>query len=311
MADIPRIDNPKPQMFFEEFVRKGKPAVITGAMPWKILERDARTFFSHDKGVLATVDQEGLYGPGHYTRRLMQFGELLQAWESRGDGPFHYMDQQPIKNLHPELMESIGFPPFIDPSLLVTVNLWMGEGRIRWHYDGVDNFLAHIRGRKEVRLLAPENLPSMYVFGGQWSAIDDVDDVDLEDFPRGKKVGESLNTVLDKGEMVFIPAGWWHTAAAVGGWGASVNYWYDTWYGERRSNNQRPFDAALTTLTELLSADVPPGERAHYCRYATEMISRIAGGHTLPKASRIGWDNPDGADVTPLTERVPPKYPDR
>jgi hypothetical protein len=310
MPQIPRVINPDPQRFFEEYIVAGRPAVLVGCMDWRIVEVDPRTLLDPNKEVFVTEDDIGLNGPGHYRKTILHFGEVLRRWQSSGKRKFYYMDQQPINRLHPELLSYIGYPQMLPRELLVAVNLWMGEGRIRWHFDGVDNFLAHIHGCKSVRLIPPEKLRNMYVFGNQWCAIDDVDHVDLDAFPLAADIGETFDTVLEKGEMLFLPAGWWHTAAAVGGWAASVNFWYDTWYGVRKSVFERPFFSGLEHLTHLLAEEVPHAERQHYCRLAIEMLERIVAGQPLPMKSLGGWDNPQRINFTPVADRVPPRFPD-
>jgi hypothetical protein len=271
---------------------------------------DPSTLIDKKREIYASEDSVGLFGPGHYKKVRMPFGEVLKKWESPPPKKYYYMDQQPIGNQHPELMRLVGHPEYIDRERLVAVNLWMGEGRLRWHFDGVDNFLVHIHGRKRVRLMAPEMLPHLYVFGGQWSAIDDIDNVNLETFPLAKGVASPQDTILEKGEMLFIPAAWWHTTASLGNWGASVNYWYDTWYGQRKSVFERPFFSAIDHLTHLLAEEISAAERLHYCRYAGEMIDRIARGNALPTRASGGWGNPRLVDFTPVKDRVPPAYPD-
>lgn len=310
MPEIVRLTNPDPRRFFEEFVRKGLPAVIRGSMNWQILERDPSTLIDGEKEVYVTEDAVGLYGPGHYYRTSLPFREVHNRWNAPHPRKYYYMDQQPIELLHPELLNLIGYPEYIGRDRLVAVNLWMGEGRLRWHFDRVDNFLAQIHGRKRVRLLPPEELSHLYVFGHQWSAIDEIDRVDLSVFPLAGKVRRPEETVLEKGDMLFIPAAWWHTTASLGSWGASINYWYQTWNGVDKSNFERPFFSAIEHLTHLLAEEVPEAERKHYCRYAAEMMRRIASGQHLPARASGGWDNPKRVNFAPVSDRIPPAFPD-
>jgi hypothetical protein len=310
MPEIVRLTNPDPAMFLAEFIKRGRPAIIVGAMSWPILQLDPSVLIDDQQEVSVTEDPVGLYGPGHYQRVSLPFLEVRKRWQAPPPKKYYYMDQQPIDRIHPKLLGLIGYPEYISREQLVAINLWMGEGRLRWHLDRVDNFLAQIHGRKYVRLMPPEELPNLYVFKEQWSAIDDIDRVDFDTFPLAVNVKPPQDAILEKGEMLFIPAAWWHTTASVDSWGASVNYWYQTWHGTNKSDFERPFFSALEHLTHLLAGEVPEAERRYYCIYAAEMIRRIAVGNALPARSSGGWDNPKRIDFTPVRDRVPPAFPD-
>ena len=83
-----------------------------------------------------------------------------------------------------------------------------------------DNFLVIIRGRKRVRLFGHHNLQSLYPnplgsYGKTIQSRVDLDNVDPVKFPsfahptNGKKL-VCQQTVLQPGEMLFIPAFYWH-----------------------------------------------------------------------------------------------------
>jgi hypothetical protein len=311
--EIERINSPKPEEFFSTHVAVGQPAIITGQMDWPLLGCDPSKIMGAEKDVFVSQSRSGLYGPSPIgtralPREVLQFGKLLEHWDRKHPRPYYYMDQQPIKALHPELLEMITIPQFIDPDLLVAANLWLGEGGLRWHFDGVDNFLAHVCGEKKIRLIAPEHLTHMYPFGAQWSAIDDIDNVDYSAFPMASNIEFTLDATLRKGDMLFIPAGWWHSTKVVNGWAASVNFWYQSWCGCPKSVFERPLFSLAQHLTHILAQEVPVAERRHYCRYIAMLLERIANGQALPEQALWGWDNPDRLDFTPVEDRVPPRF---
>ena len=100
------------------------------------------------------------------------------------------------------------------------------------HYDPDDNFLVMIQGRKQVRLFGYGHLQSLYPnpLGSHGKTIQsqvDLDQVDGEKFPLFLK-DPSLHCqhcVLHPGEILFIPAFYWHQVTALDT-GISVNMFY-------------------------------------------------------------------------------------
>ena len=100
------------------------------------------------------------------------------------------------------------------------------------HYDPDDNFLVMIQGRKQVRLFGYNHLHSLYPnplgsYGKTIQSQVDLDNVDADKFPLFVNDPE-LNCqycTLQPGEMLFIPAFYWHQVSALDT-GISVNMFY-------------------------------------------------------------------------------------
>ena len=96
------------------------------------------------------------------------------------------------------------------------------------HFDPDDNFLVVIRGRKRVRLFG-HDLSSLYPnpLGSHGKTVQsqvDCDAADLRRFPLFANA-RCEETVLAPGEMLFIPAFYWHQVCALDT-GISVNMFY-------------------------------------------------------------------------------------
>ena len=83
------------------------------------------------------------------------------------------------------------------------------------HFDPDDNFLVMIRGRKRVRLFGYGHLESLYPnplgsYGKTVQSRVDLDNVDPATFPLFGQKLTCQQTVLHPGEMLFIPAFYWH-----------------------------------------------------------------------------------------------------
>ena len=76
------------------------------------------------------------------------------------------------------------------------------------HCDDQDILFAQTSGSKHVRLVPPHFLDRVYNQDTCYSSVT-LESIDLARFPamRGVPV---LETVLEPGECLFIPLGWWH-----------------------------------------------------------------------------------------------------
>ena len=87
----------------------------------------------------------------------------------------------------------------------VRVNLyasWTPTPSLERHWDTHDIFVLQVSGRKHWRVYAPRR---RYPVG---------DDVDLAPAPAGEPAWEGM---LEAGDLLYLPRGWWHAAAAVNG----------------------------------------------------------------------------------------------
>ena len=74
-------------------------------------------------------------------------------------------------------------------------------------------FHAQVVGRKRWRLISPLQGPRLYNTNGVFSPID-LDAIDLKQFPLFEGV-RVLEVVVEPGETMFLPLGWWHQVRAL------------------------------------------------------------------------------------------------
>lgn len=223
--------------FAEHYQKPGIPVVISGLCPpptlWNL------DFLEQQLGSLVFPVRR--YGQERYQQDKRQ-------WTSTGSGveainlPFsRYVEllrsgEARAQDLYLARC-ALGQTPLAEPQFLVeaeqrlglrwpatTLNLWLGSGGHTscLHYDPMDGTLSQICGCKRVILYPPSQLYNLYPFS-VWnhlryglklrSVYSQVypDAPDLEAFPKFQQAEvHRQETLLRPGDVLFIPAGWWH-----------------------------------------------------------------------------------------------------
>jgi len=236
---IQRLTSPTREFFFEKVVSPAQPAIIENAMTeWKCRKWTDTYLAERLKNRKFRVNQtsNGRFGirsmrprPGE-TAISCTLKEFLELIETTPDF-VHYMEQVTIDESAGALREDVDFVPFLDASRVRSVNFWFSqrESRIPLHWDSRDNILAQVRGRKSVRLYAPEQADNLYpgLEGEQWASQIDMDAPDLTMFPKFRQATAAAELILDEGEMLYIPRRWWHHIITLSHLSLSINYWYE------------------------------------------------------------------------------------
>ena len=154
----------------------------------------------------SSVEQPAPY-PCHWDM-LKVFPELADEIEPR---PAY---ARPDRTLHPLLPQRL-------LGAAHTVELFFGGpgGQFPYmHYDymGLHAFISQLYGRKEFTVVAPEYTECVYPEpANPWrSSIENHHAPDLEKYPRFAHA-EKLTFVVEPGDTLFIPNGWWHTARSL------------------------------------------------------------------------------------------------
>jgi hypothetical protein len=109
------------------------------------------------------------------------------------------------------LLEDIeSFPEYLNAKTPENIRLWFGPaGAVtQLHCDRTNVLMAQIYGRKRVRLIPSNQLELVYSVRGAYSQVD-CEKPDYEKYPLFKDA-RIIDLVLEPGEVLFIPVGWWH-----------------------------------------------------------------------------------------------------
>jgi hypothetical protein len=130
----------------------------------------------------------------------------LQAYQS-GTANNASTNQLALKELWEDI---IYFPEYLREDPDNRGFFWFGpKGTVTpLHHDLTNNFLAQVRGRKLVRLVAPYEFPSLYNNRHCFSQVD-LDRIDYDRFPAFRNV-TVVDVEIGPGDLLFLPVGWWH-----------------------------------------------------------------------------------------------------
>ncbi|KAH1108197.1 hypothetical protein J1N35_011965 [Gossypium stocksii] len=150
-----------------------------------------------------------------------------------------YLAQIPIINAENEervqletLQEDIQLPAILEQKNLSSINFWMNiaQARSSAHYDPHHNLLCIVTGRKQVVLWPPSASPMLYpmpIYGeaSNHSSVA-LENPDFSIHPRAQCSMEySQKVILQAGDALFIPEGWFHQVDS-DELTIAVNYWW-------------------------------------------------------------------------------------
>ena len=161
----------------------------------------------------------------------------------------NFVNRPSFQDILPDLQDYHRFLPVDDPSDTVrTLGFWISGGRMstQLHFDneGEDNMNFQIRGRKLMTLYAPKDgIHNLYPLPGRGASLSLVDPYhpNFQKFPRLAHTKPRV-IELQAGEVLFIPARWWHDVRHLDAWNINVTCWYSRQRGQPvRDKNEGPW----------------------------------------------------------------------
>ncbi|NOK00897.1 MULTISPECIES: cupin-like domain-containing protein [Myxococcus] len=251
---IERISSPTPAFFREHYLEKRRPVVLTGVVShWPAVTRwsadsfkqrfgDHRVVVERSRASVPSNDPLEFLRNRYYEEARL--GDTIARMVSGEHPPgAYYVTYANIFDAAPELLgdfesppQTWGIPPHypraLQDRLTLRPGFWLGPaGTVSAvHFDRQENFNAQISGRKKWTLYSPQDSRHLY-----YPALDmptvifspvDIEAPDARRFPRFAEA-QPYETILEPGELLFIPAGWWHHVRTLE-LSISLNFWWWT-----------------------------------------------------------------------------------
>ncbi|MYM68747.1 cupin-like domain-containing protein [Pseudoduganella sp. FT55W] len=221
---VPRRERLSEAEFLSQYYSRNQPVIITGMLD-DCAARSKWTFdyLAEQLGEREVEVQFGRNADPDYEmnslshKRRMPFGEYVAMVRDAGVTNDFYMtanndgqNREALRELMSDLPQLTEYLKPDSPGFF-----WFGPaGTVTpLHHDLTNNFMIQVTGRKRVRLIAPCDTPKVYNQRHCFSLID-ARNIDTQRFPMMADV-PVLECVLEPGEILFLPVGWWHFVEAL------------------------------------------------------------------------------------------------
>jgi hypothetical protein len=220
--EVERRTLPSVEDFVARYWLPGVPVVLTDLVTrWPAFARWSPQYFAEHFGharVYACIGRTRVEHPDADwagTERHLTVRELVDILATTTTPNDVYLIAKNAALAQPELrplLDDIALPPafFRAPLDPMRMALWLGGAGTHTplHHDGDNSMFCQIRGRKRVRLAPPESVALLDRSRGVYNHWDPPDHID--DPPEIVR-----ELVVQPGEALFIPAGWWHQVDAL------------------------------------------------------------------------------------------------
>jgi len=242
-AEVVRLNRPSYSEFVTEYLIPRKAVVISGALEhWKACQTWSPEYFKERYGSMPlkvegqnhTMPNYMPTGANSETITMSKFIDHVKS--SSKENPAPYLRNVWIEKFIPELLADIDpmpeyfLPNWLEDRLAKPLYSRLHGGRAELyiggrggkfpvlHYDSwhIHTFLCQVYGTKEYTLFPPDQGAFLYRSDYHTSSIsvDDIDNVDLKKYPLFAKA-TPIRLLLQPGEILVVPAGWWHMARIV------------------------------------------------------------------------------------------------
>ncbi|XP_066275807.1 uncharacterized protein [Branchiostoma lanceolatum] len=191
----------------------------------------------------------------------LKFGKFLDMIEETArlevKNMSAYLEYSSIPQYMPTLQADIPGFPFVNDLLSRRhLNMWLSDGNTlgKLHFDPFDNLLCQISGKKEVILFEPHDNTRLYeahipdgilefnnrtgkfrrkTLLGRICAVMSPVDILKPNFKRFPKFAEAVpvNCTIEEGEVLYMPAHWWHEVqsypSSTQHRNLAINFWYE------------------------------------------------------------------------------------
>ena len=137
----------------------------------------------------------------------------------------------------------------------VAPTLWMGNrGTVAPHFDVHDNLACVVAGARRFTLFPPEQVanlypgPALFTPAGVPVSMVDLSRPDLALYPKfTQALVTAQQSLLQPGDVIYMPALWWHGVESTDRVNMLVNYWW----GGVSDSEVSPYDSLLHSMMSI------------------------------------------------------------
>lgn len=220
---IDRLARISGKKFFKEYYYKNMPVILTDMMKrWPALKKWSPDFFLKEfKDVPVEITQGRSKNPTYEknfrsTVNSISFSEFIHLIREDPESNDIYLVARNYFFSNPvfHVLQNDVLPPgdLIDSDFPGSqkMKLWFGPGGTLTplHHDKHSILFCQIYGRKHFKMIPSFDLPNIYNRDRYYSELD-LEDIHIEKHPKFLNASVA-DVIINPGEMLFIPAGWWH-----------------------------------------------------------------------------------------------------
>eukprot|EP01119_Soliformovum_irregulare_P024544 TRINITY_DN8814_c0_g1_i1.p1 TRINITY_DN8814_c0_g1~~TRINITY_DN8814_c0_g1_i1.p1 ORF type:complete len:287 (-),score=76.12 TRINITY_DN8814_c0_g1_i1:126-986(-) len=244
---IPHIQAPSLDRFFQDYMLKERPVIIEGAIDhWPALNEHDWSDLSYLKKCAGhrtvPVEVGKHYLDKDWTQKLITLEKFIDDFvhPDEADPNKGYLAQTQLFEQIPELKKDIAVPMYCALTLRddeectePIINAWFGPmGTVSpLHNDPYHNIFSQIIGSKYIRIYDPQY--SEQVYPHQDKMTQNSSQVDVEGnldeiskkFPKFPET-PYLECIISRGQILYIPPKWWHYVRSLSV-SFSVSFWWD------------------------------------------------------------------------------------
>jgi hypothetical protein len=216
LTEVPRVSGLSPDQFFKNYAIHEAPVVLQDfASDWPALKKWTPEYFKEKYGNNEVQVYNGSFSkPGKtYMGKAtsMRFSEYLNSILNSGRDLRMFLYN--IVSKAPELKDDVSLPPLMKGFSKRFLFMFFGpKGAVtQIHYDIDMSHVFHtaIVGRKRFVLFPQSESKKLYRHPFTIRSYVDVDNPDFETYPLLKEA-KGYEVILEPGETLFIPSGFWH-----------------------------------------------------------------------------------------------------
>ncbi len=228
--EIPVIDaeNLSEIEFKKHYLMPQKPVILRGL--WKQYPAYKKWNYAFFKQAMGDIEV-GLYSstkadPSQtlsVPTEKMKFSKYLKLIETEPTDLRLFLF--PIFKYKPELLKDFSYPKIIKGYIKLPFMFFGPKGSVTRMHQDIDMsnvFLTQFEGKKRVVLFAPDQSDLLYKLPFNVHTTVDIENPDYEKYP-GLKYAKGVTGVLEFGDTLFMPSGYWHHIEYIeGGYGLSL-----------------------------------------------------------------------------------------